>query len=134
MNNPHENQTRSLKAKEATEKDSLYSRQSIDTLPRYTENVETSQQGCVRNHFPLPLDISSLIHANVLLLDSASIKQKSKISATLDHVKAKMTREPETPERAAAKAAEKARREEEYKRLGLGERTKFGVGGTSWSG
>ncbi|KAK7729581.1 hypothetical protein SLS57_002069 [Botryosphaeria dothidea] len=109
MNNPHENQTRSLKAKEATEKDSLYSRQSIDTLPRYTENVETSQQG-------------------------ASIKQKSKISATLDHVKAKMTREPETPERAAAKAAEKARREEEYKRLGLGERTKFGVGGTSWSG
>ncbi|GME22301.1 hypothetical protein GTA08_BOTSDO02543 [Neofusicoccum parvum] len=107
------------KANEASKEDSLYGRQSFDTvstLPQYTEKSDSG---------------------NAQITDqSSSAKSKSKFSSAFDQVKAKVGGKPDSPERAAERAAEKERREEEYKKLKLGEKTKYGWGGggMSWSG
>ncbi|OJD29062.1 chitin deacetylase [Diplodia corticola] len=110
------------KAKEAASNIFLTtSRQSTDTvstLPEYTEKSENSNRSG---------DPQGSARASA---DNTSA-QKSKLGSAFDRVKAKVGRgEPDSPER----AEEKARRREEYERRGLGDRTKYGVGGMGWSG
>ncbi|KAL1651207.1 hypothetical protein SLS58_000545 [Diplodia intermedia] len=102
------------KTKEATSDAYLTGRPSTDTtvstLPEYTEKSENS--------------------SNAAAAAGRSGAAHQRLGSTFDRVKAKMGREPDSPER----AEEKARRRQEYERLGLGDRTKYGVGGMSWSG
>lgn len=71
-------------------------------------------------------------------------RHKSSVGAMLDKAKAKLSRKPsgvdnlpddeEDFERQKAKETEKQKRREEYERLGLGDRTKYGMGGNPWGG
>ena len=69
----------------------------------------------------------------------ASDYRKSSLSSAMDKAKSKLSRRPSGPEalpndeqdfqRQKAKALEKQRRKEEYERLGLDDRMKFGLKG-----
>ncbi|KAB2577895.1 hypothetical protein BFW01_g4379 [Lasiodiplodia theobromae] len=101
------------KAKEASDTflPGRHSTDTVSTLPEYTEKSDDNNGGSNAE-------------------SSTTSSKKSKLSSTFDRVKAKMGGEPDDPER----AEKKARRREEYEKLGLGDRTKYGVGGMGWSG
>ncbi|KAK3073934.1 hypothetical protein LTR53_004062 [Teratosphaeriaceae sp. CCFEE 6253] len=78
-------------------------------------------------------------------LQQVGERRKSSLNGMVDKAKAKLGRRPsgaealagdeEDFERQKAKEVEKQKRKEEYERLGLGDRTKYGMGGTGgWTG